>query len=236
MDHPILGGSQRGQGAAEYVIALVGLAIVSLAVIVNYGGQIQGLFGVASDEVGSLGSGNHGSDGSGNAGPESEAGDGSESGFGGSGGVGDEPAGDGFGGTGAGSSRNAKATARASSAASSRSDRRGDGIVRPSRTPRRGQYTVGEGADRVTVVAPTRGRTESGRAGRVTRQAASRQAEEVRWERKRREVMEDSSANKPLSGGGRVISFLGIVMVALLGLGLAVLVRFGLSGASNRKG
>ena len=230
--------AQRGQGLAEYVIGLVGIAIVALAIVVNYGGRIQGLFGTADDEVAALASGDYGSGtGTGDAGgpgPESQPpGAGNGDGAGADSDLGSS----GFGSTSSGSSRGKTAKASSSAQASTRADRRGDGVVRPSRAPRRGQYTVGEGADRVTVVAPSRGRTTaSAGRGRSVAGASSRQVEEARWDRKRRDAMEEAAPAEPLGGGKRVISFLGIVMFALLGLGLAVVGRFALGALGERRG
>jgi len=222
---------QRGQGLAEYVIALVGLAVVSIAIIVSYGGRLQGLFGVADEEVGALASGEYsggtaGTD-SGGTGPESDS----------SGGAGDDwgRGDDGFGRGSSGSMGSPSSNAAASSAGrTTRVDRRGDGIVRPSRERRRGQYTIGEGSDSMTVVTPSRGRAESGSVDRRRATGSSRQAEEARWDRKRREALDEPANDEGLGRGKRVISFLGIVMVGLLGLGGAVIVRFGLAALGDR--
>jgi len=43
--------SQRGQGLTEYVIILVGIAIVCIAIAVQFGGKIKGLFETADAEI-----------------------------------------------------------------------------------------------------------------------------------------------------------------------------------------
>ncbi len=42
---------QRGQGMTEYVIILVAIAVVCIAIAVQFGGKVQGLFQDASDEI-----------------------------------------------------------------------------------------------------------------------------------------------------------------------------------------
>tara|TARA_R100000808_G_C2141097_1_gene148915 strand:- start:1168 stop:1362 length:195 start_codon:yes stop_codon:yes gene_type:complete len=43
--------SQRGQGMTEYVIILVSIAIVCIAIAVQFGGKIENLFETADAEV-----------------------------------------------------------------------------------------------------------------------------------------------------------------------------------------
>jgi len=43
--------SQRGQGMTEYVIILVSIAVVCIAIAVQFGGQIKGLFETADNEI-----------------------------------------------------------------------------------------------------------------------------------------------------------------------------------------
>jgi Flp pilus assembly pilin Flp len=43
--------SQRGQGMTEYVIILVSIAIVCIAIAVQFGGQIKALFETADSEI-----------------------------------------------------------------------------------------------------------------------------------------------------------------------------------------
>jgi Flp pilus assembly pilin Flp len=43
--------SQRGQGMTEYVIILVAIAVVCIAIAVQFGGQIKGLFETADAEL-----------------------------------------------------------------------------------------------------------------------------------------------------------------------------------------
>jgi len=43
--------NQRGQGMTEYVIILVSIAVVCIAIAVQFGGQIKGLFETADAEI-----------------------------------------------------------------------------------------------------------------------------------------------------------------------------------------
>ena len=43
--------SQRGQGMTEYVIILVSIAVVCIAIAVQFGGKIQDLFETADTEI-----------------------------------------------------------------------------------------------------------------------------------------------------------------------------------------
>ena len=43
--------NQRGQGMTEYVIILVAIAVVCIAIAVQFGGQIKGLFETADTEL-----------------------------------------------------------------------------------------------------------------------------------------------------------------------------------------
>ena len=43
--------SQRGQGMTEYVIILVAIAVVCIAIAVQFGGQIKTLFETADAEI-----------------------------------------------------------------------------------------------------------------------------------------------------------------------------------------
>ena len=43
--------NQRGQGMTEYVIILVSIAIVCIAIAVQFGGKIQDLFETADSEI-----------------------------------------------------------------------------------------------------------------------------------------------------------------------------------------
>ena len=43
--------NQRGQGMTEYVIILVSIAIVCIAIAVQFGGQIKALFETADSEI-----------------------------------------------------------------------------------------------------------------------------------------------------------------------------------------
>jgi Flp pilus assembly pilin Flp len=43
--------NQRGQGMTEYVIILVGIAVVCIAIAVQFGGKIQELFETADTEI-----------------------------------------------------------------------------------------------------------------------------------------------------------------------------------------
>ncbi len=53
---------QSGQGLTEYVIILVGIAIICIAILVTFGGKIASLFGFAHDEVATLGDADFGGD------------------------------------------------------------------------------------------------------------------------------------------------------------------------------
>jgi len=43
--------NQRGQGMTEYVIILVSIAIVCIAISVQFGGKIKSLFETADNEI-----------------------------------------------------------------------------------------------------------------------------------------------------------------------------------------
>ena len=43
--------NQRGQGMTEYVIILVSIAIVCIAIAVQFGGKVQDLFETADSEI-----------------------------------------------------------------------------------------------------------------------------------------------------------------------------------------
>ncbi len=43
--------NQRGQGMTEYVIILVSIAVVCIAIAVQFGGKIQELFETADSEI-----------------------------------------------------------------------------------------------------------------------------------------------------------------------------------------
>ena len=43
--------NQRGQGMTEYVIILVAIAVVCIAIAVQFGGQIKSLFETADAEI-----------------------------------------------------------------------------------------------------------------------------------------------------------------------------------------
>jgi len=47
----LLTEDQRGQGMTEYVIILVSIAIVCIAIAVQFGGKIQELFETADTEI-----------------------------------------------------------------------------------------------------------------------------------------------------------------------------------------
>ncbi|HCP44462.1 MAG TPA: hypothetical protein DIU15_00270 [Deltaproteobacteria bacterium] len=46
-----LHGDQRGQGMTEYVIILVAIAVVCIAIAVQFGGKIKDLFNTADAEI-----------------------------------------------------------------------------------------------------------------------------------------------------------------------------------------
>jgi Flp pilus assembly pilin Flp len=46
-----LHGDERGQGMTEYVIILVAIAVVCIAIAVQFGGKIKGLFETADGEI-----------------------------------------------------------------------------------------------------------------------------------------------------------------------------------------
>tara|TARA_Y100000034_G_C6830089_1_gene374618 strand:- start:827 stop:1036 length:210 start_codon:yes stop_codon:yes gene_type:complete len=48
---------QRGQGMTEYVIILVAIAVVCIAIAVQFGGKIKGLFETADSEIDTVDSG-----------------------------------------------------------------------------------------------------------------------------------------------------------------------------------
>jgi Flp pilus assembly pilin Flp len=48
---------QRGQGMTEYVIILVAIAVVCIAISVQFGGKIKGLFETADAEIDTVDSG-----------------------------------------------------------------------------------------------------------------------------------------------------------------------------------
>ncbi len=46
-----LHSDERGQGMTEYVIILVAIAVVCIAIAVQFGGKIKGLFETADGEI-----------------------------------------------------------------------------------------------------------------------------------------------------------------------------------------
>ncbi len=50
-----LGFNQRGQGMTEYVIILVAIAVVCIAITVQFGDKVNTLFETASDELDEVG-------------------------------------------------------------------------------------------------------------------------------------------------------------------------------------
>jgi Flp pilus assembly pilin Flp len=48
---------QRGQGMTEYIIILVAIAIVCIAISVQFGGKIKALFETADSEIDTVDSG-----------------------------------------------------------------------------------------------------------------------------------------------------------------------------------
>ncbi len=46
-----LHNDERGQGMTEYVIILVAIAVVCIAIAVQFGGKIKGLFETADGEI-----------------------------------------------------------------------------------------------------------------------------------------------------------------------------------------
>ncbi len=46
-----LHADERGQGMTEYVIILVAIAVVCIAIAVQFGGKIKGLFETADGEI-----------------------------------------------------------------------------------------------------------------------------------------------------------------------------------------
>jgi|TARA_Y100000296_G_scaffold85676_1_gene122391 Flp pilus assembly pilin Flp len=49
--------NQRGQGMTEYVIILVAIAVVCIAISVEFGGKIKSLFETADQEIDTVDSG-----------------------------------------------------------------------------------------------------------------------------------------------------------------------------------
>jgi len=52
-----LHSDERGQGMTEYVIILVAIAVVCIAIAIQFGGKIKGLFETADVELGTVDSG-----------------------------------------------------------------------------------------------------------------------------------------------------------------------------------
>ena len=52
-----LHSDEKGQGMTEYVIILVGIAVVCIAIAVQFGGKIKALFETADSEIDTVDSG-----------------------------------------------------------------------------------------------------------------------------------------------------------------------------------
>ena len=228
---------QRGQGISEYLIILVGIAVVILVITVVFGGRIKQLFGIADAEVetmgaaelyldagtspgsGGSGTGGSGGSGSGDSGSSGSGGSGSGGGgpSGGSGGGGGGPSG-GSGG-GGGSGRGGPGAGGAAGGPSSGAD--SDGIMRASKEGRSGVYTMGEGEGLVTVYSPGVDESLKGSA-RYDRDLESRQAgaeREVdlrRWDKKRRAAWEAEGGDVAISGEGPNLTILLLLVILVL--------------------
>ena len=183
---------RAGQSTSEYLIILVGIAVVCLAIAVLFGGKVKALFGLADEEVATWGEGSGGLD----EGLGGGSGDGSGGGDGSAGDDwGDEGGGDGGGGDDGGAAGGPRG--RSGGGASGRGGGGGGGgdgddwLVTADRKPKRGVTVLGEGEDAVTVVAadPDGYKSPAEQRELERQQQASQRAEDVdQWERKQRRV------------------------------------------------
>ncbi len=230
--------TQRGQAQTEYAIILVGIAVISILVIVQFGGKIATLLGFAHDEVATLGN------------ADLDWGDGADSGSNSGSDSGPDSGSDSDGSSDSGSSSSSSST-RSSSSRSSRGAGGGSGggsgsagagssgganVTRPSDKPQRGTYQMGEGDEAVTVHAANdgssrgKGSTADRRESEARTAAEARRADEKRWQKKRRQVDGGDSPEGGAGGGGGMLGFFRFAMLGLLLVGALFVGRTLLAG------
>ena len=223
---------QRGQGMTEYVIALVAIAVVSIAIVVTYGARIQALFGGADAEIASLTSGDLG--GSGGVGGSGAGGspDGDSPGAqpsgddnDGSAGAGDDgnSGGGPLGSTGRGGGRGASSSSRAAAGNS-----------------RGGGSSYGSGAGSGSLNGSSSGTVDergafasgaaSAAAGGESRDARDRGHKRADEEDYERSLFENPPTGEEFDEADPAINMLVSGIVGLVVLALAVIVRFGKAG------
>gem|GEM_PF-3747252 len=225
---------QRGQGMAEYVIALVAVAVVSIAIVGTIGSRVNALFGGADAEIESLTSGDLGGSGGGWSPDEGSSGaQPSGGGNDGSAGSGDDgiTAPDDGGSSGGGPNGSAGRGDGRSTSASSSVAARGSGFDR-SRN--------GSGAGSGRLEASSRGVDDEGDglasgATGASGNGDSRDATDLTHKRSDEEVDDRSLSGNPPMGeeleeGDPVINMLVSGIVGLVLLALAVIVRFTMAG------
>lgn len=235
----------RGQTTSEYVIILVAVGVICVLIAVTFGGDIQRLFGMADEEVGTMGAAEGGGvdDGGANGGGTAGGGEGadgaSDAAEGDEGEGSDDDAGDddvgGPPGGGAGGGRGGPGGGAAPAASG------GDGIVRagPQRT---GVSGLGGEGDDVKVIAPDGSRPKQGtaaytRAKDQQKADAARQDQERRLEKKRRRIERAESAEAAGGSGDGVggVDILRFVLLAAL-VGIVIFAVRTIGGARSGGG
>lgn len=207
---------QRGQGMAEYVIAMIAIAIVVLAIVVIFGGKIKGLFTVADAEIAMLGVADLGVGGSGGddaPGGDDAGGDGSDP-F-----SGDDGGGGGTGGSGgSGGSSDGSGSGNSSGGADSRGAFGGSG---PGPTSSAGEGIASSGGGSGSSKSAKQARLDERRA-----QEAAKQDQADQWQAKVRaaDEAERAQAGEKKRGGFGMNLMRFLLIVILLG-GLAFIGR-----------
>ncbi len=211
----------------EYVIILVGIAIICIAIVVTFGGKIATLFGFAGEEVETLGDAEWGGFAEGPGGgpgsaPNPDAG-GSEGGS--SEDQYSDPASGGGGGAGG-----ARRGGRGGDDGGADGRTIGDGVAvnERSKNPRTGQYEMGEGDRKVAVNSPGGGKGSAAydrrRDAAQQRQAAT--ADQAAWERRKQTRMaEDAQAREAAKPKSGMLGFMRFVLLIAMLLGVLVIVR-----------
>jgi hypothetical protein len=219
---------QRGQAQTEFAIILVGVAVISILVIVNFGGKIATLFGFAHDEIDTMGSAelDFGD-------PASSSGDSGSDSSDSSSASNDSSGGDSSSSSSSSSSSRGGGSSGGRSRASSSSKRDSDGFSRPDQVRKSGTYKL-EGGDGSTTVHAgrtqgTKDQTDKGTAAGKRRSDARqsadrRRSEEARWQKRRGQAIDGERGARKKSDAP-VLGFMRFALLAILLLGVLFLGR-----------
>jgi hypothetical protein len=225
----------RGQAQTEYAIILVGVAVISILVIVNFGGKIATLLGFAHDEIDTMG----GADLEFSGGLESGSGNdsvGSDSSSSGSDGGGDEG---GAGGTSTSRGRSGGGGRGGGGGASAKAG--DDGFNKPSEVRKSGTYQLeGEGGSTTVHAGRAPGTKDQSPQGTAAsrREAEARKAgdqrryDEERWQKRRSEAFE-SERGEVETKDAPVLGFMRFALLAVLLLGVLFLGRSLIGGVGG---